>query len=183
MKLRLVISGGESGADLTALQCAYALGIPTGGFIYADYRNEYGENLDLRDLYNLRPINGNRTELNAAVGDCTVWFGFDPKTTGGGMNTKYGCQKWHRPMFVNPRDKNFIRIASTFEVINIAGNRESINPGVVGKVQRAFDALKPFWAGVDHGNQGEGGEVRDSQQGHGQGQGGAQPDWPMYRKG
>lgn len=138
MKLRLVISGGETGADLTGLEEATRLGIPTGGFVYSDYWCERGKNLDLRDIYHLRPVDGNRTELNAAVGDCTIWFGFDPHLTGGGQNTIYGCRKWKRPLFINPKPNTLIKIANVFEVINIAGNRESINADVVAKTRAGF---------------------------------------------
>lgn len=184
MKLRLVLSGGETGADLTGLEEAHKLGIPTGGFVWPDYWCERGKNLDLRDIYGLRTTRGNRTELNAAVGDCTIWFGFDPKATGGGQNTLYGCKRWGRPMFINPKPKTLIKIAEAFEVINIAGNRESINPTVVGKVQAAFAVWKQaFKLGDNDGLKSQGGEVRANQQGSYQGPGGAQSDWGLYRQG
>lgn len=182
MKLKLIISGGETGADITGLEEARKLGIPTGGFVWKGFTDELGINLDLRDVYGLRETKGNRTELNAAVADCTLWFGYDPRTTGGGQNTYYSCKKWGRPMFINPGRKMMVKVANEFEVINIAGNRESINSRVVQKVRDAFSALAPFFE-VNRGTEGTSTEVRHDRQGEHQGPGGAFQDRRMYRQG
>jgi hypothetical protein len=187
IKFGLCISGGETGADLTGLEEATKLGIPTGGFTWEGYFTEKGRNLDLRDIYGLRETKGNRTELNAALGDCTIWFGFDPHMTGGGQNTLFGCKRWRRPMFINPRAKTLIGIIKTFEVVNIAGNRESINPTVVAKVRAAFDVWRPYFVSstgaVTHGQQGEGREIRDDEQVVNQGTRRTQSDRSLYRQG
>jgi hypothetical protein len=143
MKLRKVISGGQTGADRTGLECAKALGLETGGYAPRGYRTESGNDRSLKD-FGLEETAASdyptRTRLNAVNSDCTVWFG---RTTSAGFRcTDKGCSDAHKVMFVNPSPEKFRELCNLYEVINIAGNRASTNPDVIGQVREAFAALK-----------------------------------------
>lgn len=48
-----IVSGGQNGVDLLALEVANSLGIITGGLAPQNYMTSTGSNLDLRDKYGL----------------------------------------------------------------------------------------------------------------------------------
>ena len=80
-----------------------------------------------------------RTRKNARDSDATIWFG---KTGSPGYYcTLKACKDWHKPFLVNPPSMKYV--ADTYEIVNIAGNRASINPDVIMLVRRSFEALKP----------------------------------------
>jgi hypothetical protein len=144
MKLRKVISGGQTGADKTGLICAKELGLETGGTAPKGYRTEKGADYSLRDEFGLVESNSSdykpRTYQNAADGDVTVWFG--KLGSPGYWCTKAGCNKAGKEFYENPTELQLEYLANSFEVWNVAGNRESKNPAVVGKVRKAFNAVK-----------------------------------------
>jgi len=81
-----------------------------------------------------------RTQANARDSDCTVWFG-DP-TTPGGKTTLRACHALGRPVFLvrdgitRPSELTTWLVAGYFEIVNIAGNRESTQPGIGERVER-----------------------------------------------
>lgn len=141
MKLRKVISGGQTGADRTGLECAKALGLETGGTAPKGWRTDEGPDPSLKDFGLIESSSANyppRTEQNVKDADITVWFG---KTTSPGYwCTKRFAKEHGKPMIDNP--VSLINIADTCEVINVAGNRRRVNPGVVEQVRCVFDTLK-----------------------------------------
>lgn len=143
MKLKLIISGGQTGADLTALECAKEQGIPTGGYCPRGCRTENGPNWGLVRVYNLVETAGNdyktRTRLNASHSDITVWFGL---ISPGYYATLDGCVAAGHEFKENPTPAMFRDLCNRYETINVAGNRMSKNPGVVEQVRAAFAALK-----------------------------------------
>jgi hypothetical protein len=142
MKLRKVVSGGQTGADFTGLICAHALGLETGGTAPKGYRTETGANLQLKDLGLVESPDWNyqtRTRDNVRDADITVWFG---KTDSPGCKcTLNAAVQLDKPFSINPTPIMFKQLAECYEVINIAGNRASKNPKVISQVQKAFAAL------------------------------------------
>ena len=141
MKLRKVISGGQTGADRTGLECAKELGLETGGIAPKGFRTELGPDLTLKQFGVTE--NGSssyhpRTLANVLSSDATVWFG-NPFSPGGKLTHKY-CSQYQKPFLINP--SNLEGIAEEFEVINIAGNRASTNPAVIEQVREAFKTIK-----------------------------------------
>lgn len=141
MRLRKVISGGQSGGDRTGLECARELKLETGGTAPYRYRTEYGEDWSLKDLGLVQSTSSSyppRTRANVRDSDVTLWFG----TTGspGFKCTARAASDFNKPIIINPT--NLQQIAEDFEVINVAGNRSSTNPSVIKQVKDAFATLK-----------------------------------------
>lgn len=142
MRLRKIISGGQTGADRTGLECARELGLETGGTATKGYRTENGPDLSLKDFGLVEddsPYYPPRTIKNVKDADATVLFG-DPHSSGSRLTIKT-CGAVGRPIFINPVDLR--PIAEDFAVVNVAGNRKSVNPGVVDQVRAAFATLSP----------------------------------------
>lgn len=139
MKLKLAISGGQTGADRTSLEEAKSLGIETGGYAPRGYLTEDGPDPTLKSFGLVETASSDyptRTRLNAEMAECTIWFG---TTTSPGFRC---TDKFTRVMFVNPSPEKFKELCDLYEVINFAGNRKSKNPSVVTQVREAFAALR-----------------------------------------
>lgn len=142
---KLIISGGQTGADQAGLRAAYKLEIPTAGFCPERCWTEEGPRPDLMALYRLIEVEGRydyepRTRRNVEYAQATVIFG---KRSRGSNLTERLCKEYGRPML-------WIRLAVPLEpfaklrlwlaryqpnTLNIAGNRESVNPGIGALVE------------------------------------------------
>lgn len=139
MKLRKVISGGQDGADYTALVEAHRLGLETGGTAPKGWRTETGPRPELGTKFGLvespywqyQP----RTKQNVKDGQVTLWFG---KQSPGYWCTRTACEKIGRLFHENPDADLIKRVAEQCEIVNFAGNRSTKNPDVVRQVQDAF---------------------------------------------
>ena len=145
MKLKKVISGGQTGADRTGLECAKALGLETGGTAPNGYRTERGPDPSLRDFGLVESFSSGypiRTAQNVKDAEATVWFG----NTGspGYWCTFNAAKRGSKPFIENPT--SLVEIAETYEVINVAGNRASKNPSVIQLVKDAFATLGETYA-------------------------------------
>jgi hypothetical protein len=143
VKLRKVISGGQTGADHTALLCAQALGLETGGTCPKGCWTEDGPNRSLVTAFGLVESDSAdyppRTRANVRDSDATVWFG---RTSSAGYRcTAKACKAYGKQIVRNPDDDGFRALADAVETLNVAGNRESTNPSVVLRVIAAFQAL------------------------------------------
>lgn len=76
-----VVSGGQTGVDIIALEVAHSLGIQTGGFAANRYMTSHGINLDLKLKYNLIEVSGTliasyicRSIKNVDMSDGTIAF-------------------------------------------------------------------------------------------------------------
>lgn len=144
-----VISGGQTGADMGGLLAAKELGITTGGSAPKGWRTENGPNVALRDKFGLiessRSDYNTRTKQNVKDADVVLIFG-DIKSAGSTLTNNIAISEkkpvFHIP-FVYPieiiyLDRKFSDISTlvvilhhlNVSVINIAGNRESVNPGI-----------------------------------------------------
>lgn len=129
--LQRVISGGQSGVDRCALECARALGIPTGGYAPLGWRTEAGPAPELGTIFGLveapsREYNV-RTLLNVQLADMTVVFG-DVDETGSALTCRYvQVEKGALALVVNPvaaQLRDLIQHRG-IRVLNVAGNRLS----------------------------------------------------------
>jgi len=155
-----LISGGQTGADLGGLLAGRDLGIPTGGWAPRGWRTDAGPAPWLADFGLVEHESGGyppRTEANARDSDCTVIFGRDDSP--GCRLTRRLCERYGRLVLYIPWPMNFVpvldrmrvgdQLARTFRawldqargslwpgepnrllVLNVAGNRERINPGI-----------------------------------------------------
>lgn len=131
MKLRKILSGGQTGADKAGLEVAKELGLETGGTAPKGYRTESGTDHSLKELglvespyWQYQP----RTKQNVKDADITVWFGNIGSP--GYWCTCNAAKAYHKPFIENPTSEQFRALAEEYEVINTAGNRASTNPGV-----------------------------------------------------
>jgi hypothetical protein len=139
MKLRKIISGGQTGADKTGLVCAKRIGLETGGTAPKGWKIDGGTDPSLADYGLVQSPTSDyapRTRQNVRDADATLWFG----TVGspGYWCTKNAIKASTKPFYENPSDLQLQYICNTYETVNIAGNRSRINPRVVGMVEHAF---------------------------------------------
>lgn len=141
--VKTVKSGGQTGADRTALECARECGIGTGGWVPRGYRTESGIDLTLKD-FGLKETPSNdyatRTKWNVRDSDATLWFGNTDSP--GYWCTKNATRSYNKLFIENPTPLMVYDLAQMYEILNFAGNRESTNPHVVSLVRAAFAMLK-----------------------------------------
>jgi len=129
-----IISGGQTGADRGGLEAARTVMIPTGGNAPKGYKTEDGPDLSLRDRYGLSEHPSDdyraRTEANVLEADATAIFG--DVFSAGSLLTRSLCREFKKPSIENPTPEELRRWIEEYniKVLNIAGNRESKNPGI-----------------------------------------------------
>ena len=154
-----IVSGGQTGADLGGLHAARELDIATGGYAPADFMTEDGPDPSLRDFGLVEVRDGSvgyfsRTRLNVLHSDGTLIVG-DPRSPGS-ASTIGLCNKHRKPCLIvkwplsvvtgglrlrpSPQDvsmgiENTERFRRWVELrgihtLNVAGNRESVAPGI-----------------------------------------------------
>jgi len=156
--LRKIISGGQTGADRAGLDFAIQVGLDHGGFVPRGRRAEDGR---IPDQYNLTELSSVsyavRTKRNVREGDGTVVFSLDPILTGGNALTFEYAGQVKKPRIhihksaADYSDKAFFqevgRLRDFIEshqvaVLNVAGPRESNQPGVYAF---ALKMLRQYW--------------------------------------
>lgn len=146
--IECVVSGGQTGVDQAALRAARACGIATGGWAPNGWLTEVGPAPWLADyglIEFLEPGYPARTSANARDSDATLWLGSTESS--GYRATAAACRKWGRPMHVvEPGELPGVALAwlGTVEdlgILNVAGNRESVSPGIGARAERWLAAL------------------------------------------
>jgi hypothetical protein len=94
----------------------------------------------LRDVYGLVECDGgydHRTELNVRDADATVVFARDPDSNGTRLTLEL-AQRHAKPCVVNPTGPQLAAFVEEHgvEVLNVAGNRESVAPGIGAEAER-----------------------------------------------
>jgi hypothetical protein len=138
-----VISGGQTGADRAALETAKELGFQTGGFAPRGFLTEAGPDLTLRDFGLVAlgsPSYPLRTAANVEAADLTVWLG--TTNSPGFRCTQNAARRASKLMLVNPTVDELRTALTTYgvEVLNVAGNRASKNPGAALLVRATLRA-------------------------------------------
>jgi hypothetical protein len=88
-----------------------------------------------------------RTARNVRESDGTIWFG--TTDTPGAKTTLEVCELWHKPvMIIEPHRSilpsdavQWLRNRPQIQVLNVAGNRESKNPGIWERGERFLMAV------------------------------------------
>lgn len=134
-----IISGGQTGADQGGLEAGKALGILIGGTAPQGWKTERGPMRELLSNYGLTeasiPGYPFRTKMNVLNSDATVVFGQIGEA--GSKLTCDLCVKLGKPWMVNPTTTNLLELIEWHKVrvLNVAGNRESKNPGIQERVK------------------------------------------------
>jgi Circularly permutated YpsA SLOG family len=144
--IKLVISGGQIGADQAGWRAAHACDIPTGGWMPKGFLTEEGPQPSFADLYGAREMptasNPARSEQNVRDSDGTVWFGTTDSP--GAKTTLHARKEMGKPLMlvisnggILPSDVvTWIETQPQKSRLNIAGNRESKSPGIGERVER-----------------------------------------------
>lgn len=144
MKIK-IISGGQTGADMGGLLAGKELGFETGGFVPKDFMTENGSEEKKLKKFGLKEINERgylgykkRTQMNIINSDFTLLF--MEKTSPGSILTINICRQEDKICLLNPDKQDVKNILMKFSnkkevVINVAGNRESVSPGIEQRVK------------------------------------------------
>jgi len=147
--LSKIISGGQTGADRAALDLAIKRGIPHGGWCPKGRKAEDGT-IDQR--YNLVETPSDdyaqRTEWNVRDSDATAVFSILRELRGGSLLTVRLAEQYDRPVIhlcEEDAQANHAQELRSFidqfgiSVLNVAGPRESDEPGVYQFVSRILE--------------------------------------------
>jgi hypothetical protein len=139
-----VISGGQTGADQGGWRAARAAGLATGGWMPQGFLTEAGPRPEFAELFGAAELPGGgypeRTRANARDSDATAWFG-DPESPGG-RTTLRACAGFGKPVYLvdgvptQPAEVTAWIEAEGVRVLNVAGNRESTEPGIGERAER-----------------------------------------------
>lgn len=142
VQLVKIVTGGQTGADQGALIAARAAGIPTGGWAPKGWRTEAGPAPWLAGLGLVEcpePGYRARTFANARDSDATIWFGM--VGTPGYKTTMEAARSYAKTtMVVSARITRpahvveWLTVHHYVRVLNVAGNRESLDPGIQDRV-------------------------------------------------
>lgn len=148
--IRKVISGGQTGADQGALHGARLAGVATGGLAARGWATEDGSQEELLRSYGLTeclfPGYPARTRSNILTSDGTLIVYGEPLTGGSKLTVTYCLEsgkphytaewyhRWHRETILS-EIINFINV-NEIRILNVAGNRESKNPGIFDATSR-----------------------------------------------
>lgn len=157
MTIKKIISGGQTGADQGGLLAAEYLSLQTGGMAPKKFMTEIGPAKTLlQTRFNLiedqdKPKYGEsifhrRTEYNVINSDGTALFG---RLTSTGSRLTLKCVRKHKKLFVlNPTAQELREFLffNDIKILNVAGNRESINPGISSTVfSTIVDAISGYY--------------------------------------
>jgi len=158
MFLQKVVSGGQTGVDRAALDAARATDVPIGGWCPQGRRAEDGE---IPDRYPLTEtpsdVYAQRTAWNVRDSDGTLII-IASRLEGGTALTKREAEKRGRPALLVRRDEPdaVARIRAWIEeheicVLNVAGPRESEEPGIYEAARTLLEGLfdEPSGSGRD----------------------------------
>lgn len=135
--IKTIISGGQTGADMGGLLAAELVGIPRGGYCPKDFSDENGFNDEFVPRFGLTPKGSlkERTVYNIAESDGTVIFSKNLDSTGTKMTIGI-CEKLGKPYYIVKSLHGLKKFLADFNgVLNVAGNRESVSPGIQNRVR------------------------------------------------
>jgi hypothetical protein len=148
--LEKIISGGQTGSDRAGLIAAKNCGLKTGGYIPKGFKTELGSEPQLAKEFGLIEFGStypHRTLANVQQADATWVFYHGSLERGSALTVKY-CKemgKHYEAIRVDTpgiSDKLLVEnlVAWLYEVkpkvLNIAGNRESVCPGIQSYVEK-----------------------------------------------
>ena len=136
-----IVSGGQTGVDRAALDAAMQLGIPVGGWCPRGRRAEDGRISDDYPLMETAAANySDRTERNVRDSDGTLIISGGP-LTGGTALTRSLAVRLGKPVFVidlrndpSPDVSDEWLAEHQIKTLNVAGPRESQQPGIYDRV-------------------------------------------------
>lgn len=154
--IEVIYAGGQSGADRAGLDVAIDYDIPHSGFCPKGRRAEDGI---IPTKYNLKETAGSgyyeRTWLNIRHSDATLIFANTPLSSGSALTVTL-CKKLDKPYLIIDQNDTWLgkgEFSKLYDkindflddheprILNVAGNRESVNPGIHAKVVFIFETV------------------------------------------
>ena len=151
MRIARIVSGGQSGVDLAALDAALALGIPCGGWVPLGRFNEDGliaPHYPVRQTSSPRPAQ--RTARNVRDSDATLILARGPLTGGSALTERLAREHakpcLHLDLAAVPSDAAPARILAWLApldgaTLNVAGPRRSNDPEIYDIAYRVIAAV------------------------------------------
>lgn len=146
-RLEKVVSGGQTGVDRAALDVALESNIPCGGWCPKGRRAEDGPIPDKYPLQESPTANyAERTALNVKESDGTLILSRGA-LRGGTALTKTFAERYRRPCLIvdlreaTPQQVRDWLVAHSIRVLNIAGPRESSQPGITRQAEAFLKTL------------------------------------------
>ncbi len=142
-----LISGGQTGADISIVAVAKALGLQTGGTMPAGWRTEAGPNPGLQAEGFTESNSADyrvRTRKNVEESDATLIFATDPNSDGTRLTMDHAAITRKPCKVINPFVPTAIQeaalwlVATQPSILNIAGNRESNSPGIQAQTEHVL---------------------------------------------
>jgi hypothetical protein len=139
-----IVSGGQTGADQAAWRAARAFHVATGGWMPKGFLTEDGPRPEFAEQFGAAEMPTEnaaaRTEQNVQDSDATLWFG--ETTTSSAHTTVGACHRFGKPCLPIYPSASFAPaqvakwiVAGKFRILNVAGNRESDEPGIGERVE------------------------------------------------
>lgn len=147
MSITKIISGGQAGADRAGLDVAIALKVPHGGWCPKGRKALDGP-LDAKYQLTETPSKDypQRTEWNVRDSDGTIIFTLSETLSGGSLKTEHFAKKHKKPsLHINQATIDPARAVRDFisqhsiSILNIAGSRESKEPGLYDWTRRILE--------------------------------------------
>ena len=154
MKLRKIVSGGQTGVDRAALDVALELGIPSGGWCP---KGRVAEDGLIASRYPLTETSSadyaQRTERNVRDSDGTLILNRGAYLSGGTAQTREVALRLRRPCLVIDLTSSLPSAAillwlqtRRIGALNVAGPRESKQAGIYGEALRYLrEVLCSLW--------------------------------------
>jgi hypothetical protein len=150
-----IVSGGQTGVDRAALDVALELGIPCGGWCPSGRRAEDGVIPERYPLTETRsPEYPPRTALNVRDSDGTLILTRGAPDRGTALTQRLADEQgrpYHVENLAGPADPENVRAwlaAYRVAVLNVAGPRESSQPGIGGQAAQFLRAVLSGFEGV-----------------------------------
>ncbi len=148
-----IISGGQTGVDRAALDAALWLGIECGGWCPLGRWAEDGE---IDDHYPLQetesPNLAERTSMNVSDSDGTLVLADEGLDDGSMLTVKLARKLGKSCLIFDFQGKGYVSdvrdwiVRDEIKILNVAGCRESISPGIyelsIGFLTELFGSLK-----------------------------------------
>ena len=154
MRLKKIISGGQTGADQGALDGARSCGFPYGGAIPAGRKTEAGT---LAEKYCMVEISSHhypvRTEKNVVDADGTLIVSSGSLSGGSLLTFKIARDRKKQCMHIDFDREEFSTAVkkvtawvskNNIEILNVAGPRASSDPGIYDLTRRLITELLSF---------------------------------------
>jgi hypothetical protein len=142
--LRKIISGGQTGADQGGWRAAQAFGVQTGGWMPLGFVTETDSCPQFAEQFGATELQAGdltHTEANVHDSDASLWFG--DTTTARAHATVDLCVRSGKPCMPLYPGASFdpSHVATwiakhEIKTLNVAGSRESEEPGIGDRVER-----------------------------------------------